>query len=88
MSSVHERGAFSRFYNIYLAGDMTAVLSRLNDRQRDLILLSMDETLTHEQIAEALGYANADVVKATLNRLRKRLRDEFGDEIGNVLREW
>ena len=64
------------------------VLSRLNDRQRDLILLSMDETLTHEQIAEALGYANADVVKVTLNRLRKRLRDEFGDEIGNVLRDW
>lgn len=64
------------------------VLSRLNDRQRELILLSMDETLTHEQIAEALGYANADVVKVTLNRLRKRLRDEFGADIENVLREW
>ena len=64
------------------------VLSRLNDRQRELILLSMDESLTHEQIAEALGYANADVVKTTLNRLRKRLRDEFGADIENVLREW
>lgn len=64
------------------------LLSGLNDRQRQLLLLASEESFTHEQIAEALGYASADVVKVTLNRLRKRLRDEFGTELEDLFREW
>lgn len=64
------------------------VLSSLNDRQRQLLVLSAQPSLSHEEIAETLGYASAAVVKVTLNRLRKRLRDEFGTELENLFNEW
>lgn len=53
-----------------------AVAATLDDRARELIRLMADGT-KQSVIAERLGYANASVVKVTVNRLRTRLRNEF-----------
>lgn len=51
------------------AGRLIAMLSA---RERELVQLVVEGT-PHADIAEAMGYANADSVKTTLSRLRKRL---------------
>lgn len=67
---------------------LSNVLAELNQRQRRLLTMAADETISNEQIAQELGYANADSVKTTLSRLRKKLRDQFGPDIDELLREW
>ena len=64
------------------------MLAGLSDRNRLLLRLAADETLTYEDIAAEMGYASADTVKTTVSRLRKALRDKFGPEYEELLREW
>jgi RNA polymerase sigma-70 factor, ECF subfamily len=52
-------------------------LDRLPESYRSIILLSEEEELTNQQIAEALGIS-LDAVKIRLHRARTRLRKELG----------
>lgn len=47
----------------------------LTAKERQLIELQA-QGVPQAEIAEILGYANANSVKATLNRIRRRLEDE------------
>ena len=51
-----------------------ALLAMLTPRERELVQLVAEDT-PQAEIAEAMGYANADSVKVTLNRIRKKIRD-------------
>ena len=46
----------------------------LTPRERELIQLVAQDS-PQSEIAEIMGYANADSVKVTLNRIRKRIKD-------------
>ena len=50
------------------------LLAMLNPRERELVQLVAEDT-PQADIAEIMGYANADSVKVTLNRIRKKIRD-------------
>jgi RNA polymerase sigma-70 factor (ECF subfamily) len=50
------------------------LLAMLNPRERELIQLVAEDT-PQSEIAEIMGYANADSVKVTLNRIRKKIKD-------------
>lgn len=88
MVSSPSNQAIRRERDEHVAEVLGDVLAGLSDRQRLLLTLAADETHTNEHIAQELGYANADTVKATLSRLRKRLREQFGADIDELLREW
>jgi DNA-directed RNA polymerase specialized sigma24 family protein len=77
-----ERMAFMRFIS---DGQPTSAIGILR-QQADLLMAQLDEQerefvllvasgYSQEEIADILGYANADVVKTTLNRKRKKLKD-------------
>jgi len=65
-----------------LADDAVGALAYLHilashaDKQRDLVRLAA-ESLPSARIAEELGYANANVVKATLHRTYRKIREQF-----------
>lgn len=63
------------------------IFAGLNERQRLMLMLAAGET-SNEEIAAMLGYANSDVVKTTIARLRQRIRDEFGTDIERLFRDW
>ena len=48
------------------------LIAMLSPRERELVQLVVEGT-PHADIAEAMGYANADSVKSTLGRLRRRI---------------
>ena len=50
------------------------LLAMLTPRERELIQLVAEDT-PQADIAEIMGYANADSVKVTLNRIRKKIKD-------------
>ena len=50
------------------------LLAMLTPRERELIQLVAEDT-PQSEIAEIMGYANADSVKVTLNRIRKKIKD-------------
>ena len=50
------------------------LLAMLNPRERELVQLVAEDT-PQADIAEIMGYANADSVKVTLNRIRKKIKD-------------
>ena len=54
------------------------LLAMLTPRERELIQLVAEET-PQADIAEIMGYANADSVKVTLNRIRKKIKDGAAD---------
>ena len=57
----------------------------LSPREISLLLLLADGA-SHEQIAEQLGYKNADTVKSTLRKVRLKVQDqvaEFRDDRGH-----
>jgi DNA-directed RNA polymerase specialized sigma24 family protein len=56
------------------------LMSQLDDRETEFVLL-VASGYGQAEIAEILGYANADVVKATLNRKRNQLR-AIADQAG------
>lgn len=58
-----------------------ALNARLDERQRALVR-QMAEGVSQRRIAEELGYANAAVVKVTVNRLRVRLRAYLDGQVG------
>ena len=47
---------------------------QLSKQQQDLMLLRIVEKRSREDIAQALGYANANVVGVTMNQLLRRMR--------------
>jgi RNA polymerase sigma-70 factor (ECF subfamily) len=49
------------------------LLTMINARERELIQLVAEDT-PQSEIAEIMGYANADSVKVTLNRIRKKIK--------------
>lgn len=53
------------------------IIDSLSERELEL-LLAAAEGLSHQEIADLLGYASAATVTQTLFRLRDRLRQEFG----------
>lgn len=55
--------------------DADRLLRRLNERERQLLLL-VAQGYPHREIAEILGYANARTVTATLHRIRSALSTE------------
>lgn len=63
------------------------ILDELTDRQREMLMLAATE-MSNDEIAIMMGYANSDVVKATISRLRKRIREVHGLDIERVFREW
>jgi RNA polymerase sigma-70 factor (ECF subfamily) len=54
------------------------LLAMLNPRERELVQLVAEDT-PQAEIAEIMGYANADSVKVTLNRIRKKIKDGAAD---------
>lgn len=52
------------------------ILASLPKKQRDLVRLAA-EGVPYAEIADQLGYANANVVKATLHRTYRRIREQF-----------
>lgn len=48
--------------------------NQLTKQQQDLLLLRIVEKRSREDIAQALGYANANVVGVTMNQLLRRMR--------------
>jgi RNA polymerase sigma-70 factor (ECF subfamily) len=54
------------------------LLAMLTPRERELIQLVAEDT-PQSEIAEIMGYANADSVKVTLNRIRKKIKDGAAD---------
>jgi RNA polymerase sigma-70 factor (ECF subfamily) len=57
--------------------DLHAALSKLNDRDRQLVRLRYDEDLTQAAIARRLGIPEG-TVKVRLHRVRAKLRREIG----------
>ena len=54
------------------------LLAMLTPRERELIQLVAEDT-PQAEIAQIMGYANADSVKVTLNRIRKKIKDGAAD---------
>ena len=54
------------------------LLAMLTPRERELVQLVAEDT-PQADIAEIMGYANADSVKVTLNRIRKKIKDGAAD---------
>ena len=54
------------------------LLAMLTPRERELVQLVAEDT-PQSEIAEIMGYANADSVKVTLNRIRKKIKDGAAD---------
>lgn len=52
-----------------------ALLALLEERNRDLVRMALMECRPHAEVAQALGYKNANVVKQTLHRTIGRLRE-------------
>lgn len=50
------------------------LLAMLEERNRDLVRMALMEQCPHAEIAQALGFKNANVVKQTLHRTMGRLR--------------
>jgi RNA polymerase sigma factor (sigma-70 family) len=61
------------------------LLAMLTPRERELIQLVAEET-PQADIAEIMGYANADSVKVTLNRIRKKIKD--GSDAAGLDTRW
>ena len=61
------------------------LLAMLNPRERELIQLVAEDT-PQAEIAEIMGYANADSVKVTLNRIRKKIKD--GSDAAGLDTRW
>jgi len=49
---------------------------RLSPRELEVLALVV-EGVAYDEIAGQVGYKNADTVKVTVNRIRKKLRDDF-----------
>ena len=64
--------AEERQHDLVEAG--AALLALLEERNRDLVRMALMEQCPHAEIAEALGYKNANVVKQSLHRALGRLR--------------
>ena len=52
-------------------------------RERELFQLVAEDT-PQSEIAEIMGYANADSVKVTLNRIRKKIKDGADEAGGGI----
>ena len=61
------------------------LLAMLNPRERELVQLVAEGT-PQSEIAEIMGYANADSVKVTLNRIRKKIKD--GSDAAGLDTRW
>lgn len=61
------------------------LLTMINPRERELIQLIAEDT-PQAVIAEIMGYANADSVKVTLNRIRKKIKD--GADAAGLATHW
>lgn len=59
------------------------ILESLPDKQRQLVEMSARD-VPQAEIARALGYANAAVVKSTLQRVYKRIRLQYDDQYGTL----
>lgn len=72
-------------YGAIIRQQADAVLALLNDRERELIQLVAEGT-PQAEIAEIMGYRNAESVKTTLNRLRRKVLDAA--ERGGMSADW
>ena len=77
----HDPGALNRFllgrsssWVAIVREQAGVLLAMLTPRERELIQLVAEDT-PQAEIAEIMGYANADSVKVTLNRIRKKIKD-------------
>ena len=61
------------------------LLAMLTPRERELVQLVAEDTPQSEN-AEIMGYANADSVKVTLNRIRKKIKD--GADAAGLATHW
>ena len=61
------------------------LLAMLTPRERELIQLVAEDT-PQAEIAQIMGYANADSVKVTLNRIRKKIKD--GSDAAGLDTRW
>ena len=61
------------------------LLAMLTPRERELVQLVAEDT-PQSEIAEIMGYANADSVKVTLNRIRKKIKD--GADAAGLATHW
>lgn len=53
-----------------------AILASLPDKQQRLVTLAAEGT-SYKDIAQELGYANANVVKTTLHRVYRKISEQF-----------
>lgn len=63
------------------------ILDGLSARQREMLSLVASD-MSNDEIATMMGYENSDSVKSTLSRLRKAIRDQYGLDVEQVLRDW
>ena len=61
------------------------LLAMLTPRERELVQLVAEDT-PQAEIAQIMGYANADSVKVTLNRIRKKIKD--GSDAAGLDTRW
>jgi RNA polymerase sigma-70 factor (ECF subfamily) len=76
--SASSQGAIAR-------AQASTLLAMLSPRERELVQLVAEDT-SQAEIAEIMGYANADSVKVTLNRIRKKIKD--GADAAGLATHW
>ena len=88
----HDPGALNRFllgrsssWGAIVREQAGVLLAMLTPRERELIQLVAEDT-PQAEIAEIMGYANADSVKVTLNRIRTKIKD--GSDAAGLDTRW
>ena len=88
----HDPGALNRFllgrsssWVAIVREQAGVLLAMLTPRERELIQLVAEDT-PQAEIAQIMGYANADSVKVTLNRIRKKIKD--GSDAAGLDTRW
>jgi RNA polymerase sigma-70 factor (ECF subfamily) len=72
----HERDPLAWLLADERAEQVRMALGRLNDRERELLLLKYTEDWSYQQMAEHLGLS-VSAVESRLHRARQRLRDQL-----------
>jgi len=70
-------------YQVEIALAFSLVLHSLPERKRRLVEMTADG-YSNDQIAEELGFASADVVKVTMSRIKRELRQKFAADFAHL----
>lgn len=82
----HDEGADSRVAAAAVARQLAAALARLSKGDREVLLLIAWESLTYDEVAQALRIP-VGTVRSRLNRARKKVRKALGGADPTAARE-